>query len=74
MCILSDLVYSCLSSVSPLALPAHPGLLTTFAVFRPKLLLRDELVHVTLDLADLTAAEKSRCIAVEARWGRGTGL
>eukprot|EP00798_Chlamydomonas_sp_ICE-L_P015971 gene15971-22102_t len=52
-------------------LPAMKNLLSSFAVFRPKLMLKEELLHVSLDLTDITAADKARCVAMEARQNPG---
>jgi hypothetical protein len=47
-------------------LPA--GLLSSLAVFRPRLSLSRELLHVTLDMTDILAHDKCRTMAMEARW------
>uniref|UniRef100_A0A7S2VUP2 Uncharacterized protein n=1 Tax=Chlamydomonas chlamydogama TaxID=225041 RepID=A0A7S2VUP2_9CHLO len=48
-------------------LPSLTAALTHISTFRPKLLLRNGLVHIGLEASDLTAAPKTKCIAIRAR-------
>lgn len=53
------------------ALPASAlaAALTSLSIFRPRVSLSRELLHLNLDLADLLAHGRSRTYAIEARWG-----
>ncbi|GLC44162.1 hypothetical protein PLESTB_000901400 [Pleodorina starrii] len=57
-----------------LHLPSLPALLPNASALRPKLCLHEELVRVSLDLGDITAAPKARTLAVHARVNPGVLL
>ncbi|KAG2452583.1 hypothetical protein HYH02_002820 [Chlamydomonas schloesseri] len=54
-----------------LHVPSLVQLLPNASALRPKLSLHEELVRVSLDLADLTAAPHARTLAVHARLNQG---
>ncbi|GLI58901.1 hypothetical protein VaNZ11_000682 [Volvox africanus] len=57
-----------------LHVPSLPALLPNASALRPKLALAEELVRVSLDLGDITAAPKARTLAVHARVNPGVLL